>query len=86
MLYLQRKFPEHTFDVLHAGQKINALEKDFSGAKQLMESEDAVLFSYPVYTFLAPSQLHRFHRADEGKRCVPERKVLHPDFYIKAFL
>ena len=25
-----------------------------------MESADAILFSYPVYTFLAPSQLHRF--------------------------
>ena len=25
-----------------------------------METSDAVLFSYPVYTFLAPSQLHRF--------------------------
>ena len=60
VLYLQRKFPEHTFDVLHAGQTIKALEKDFSGAKELMESSDAVLFSYPVYTFLAPSQLHRF--------------------------
>ena len=44
VLYLQRKFPEHTFEVLHAGQKIKALEKDFSAAKQLMESADAVLF------------------------------------------
>ena len=60
VLYLQRKFPKHTFDVLNAGQKIKALEKDFSEAKQLMESADAVLFSYLVYTFLAPSQLHRF--------------------------
>lgn len=60
VLYLQRKFPEHTFEVLHAGQRIKALEKDFYEAKQLMESADAVLFSYPVYTFLAPSQLHRF--------------------------
>ena len=42
VLYLQRKFPEHTFEVLHAGQKIKALEKDFSSAKQLMESADAV--------------------------------------------
>ncbi len=60
VLYLQRKFPEHSFEVLHAGQKIKSLEKDFSEAKKLMESADAVLFSYPVYTFLAPSQLHRF--------------------------
>ena len=60
VLYLRRKFPEHTFDILHAGQKIKLLEKDFSEAKVLMESADVVLFSYPVYTFLAPSQLHRF--------------------------
>ena len=60
ILYLEIKFPEHSFEVLHAGQKIKALEKDFSEAKQLMESSDAILFSYPVYTFLAPSQLHRF--------------------------
>ena len=60
VLYLQRKFPEHTFEVFHAGQKIKSLEKDFSEAKVRMETADAVLFSYPVYTFLAPSQLHRF--------------------------
>ncbi len=60
VLYLQRKFPEHSFEVLHAGQKIKALEKDFSEARGLMESADALLFAYPVYTFLAPSQLHRF--------------------------
>ena len=41
VLYLQRKFLEHTFEVLHAGQKIKALEKDFSAAKQLMETSDA---------------------------------------------
>jgi len=60
VLYLQRKFPQHQFDVLHAGQKIKALEKDFSEAEKLLREADAVLFSYPVYTFIAPSQLHRF--------------------------
>ncbi len=60
VLYLERKYPEHEFCVLHAGQKIKSLEKDFSKAKELLETSDAVLFSYPVYTFLAPSQLHRF--------------------------
>ena len=28
--YLQILHPEHTFDVLHAGQQIKALERDFS--------------------------------------------------------
>ncbi len=60
VLYLEKKYPEHEFSVLHAGQIIKALEKDFSKAKELLEACDAVLFSYPVYTFFAPSQLHRF--------------------------
>lgn len=60
VLYLEKKYPEHEFSVLHAGQKIKSLEKDFSKAKELLENSDAVLFSYPVYTFFAPSQLHRF--------------------------
>ncbi len=60
VLYLEKKYPEHEFCVLHAGQTVKALEKDFSKAQALLESADAVLFSYPVYTFLAPSQLHRF--------------------------
>ena len=58
--YLEKKYPEHEFSVLNAGQQIKSLEKNFSKAKELLESADAVLFSYPVYTFLAPAQLHRF--------------------------
>ena len=45
VLYLGKKYPEHIFEVLHAGQTIKALEKDFTKAKQLMEASDAVLFS-----------------------------------------
>ena len=58
--FLRIKSPGHTFNVLHAGQIIKALEKDFSSAKTLLCRADAIIFSYPVYTFLAPSQLHRF--------------------------
>ena len=58
--YLERKYPEHEFAVLNAGQKIKALEKNFDEAEEILTSSDAVIFSYPVYTFLAPSQLHRF--------------------------
>ena len=58
--YLQLLHPEHEFDVLHAGQSIKALEKDFSPAIAAVERADVLLFSYPVYTFIAPCQLHRF--------------------------
>ena len=58
--YLGIIYPEHDFEVLDAGQRIKALERDFTEARRLLTECDAVLFSYPVYTFLAPSQLHRF--------------------------
>ena len=60
VLYLEKCFPEHTFQVLDAGQRIKALEKDFSVVTKELEAADLILFSYPVYTFIAPSQLHRF--------------------------
>ena len=60
VLYLQRKFPGQQFEVLHVGQKIKSLEKDFAPGAELIEKADVLLFSYPVYTFIAPSQLHRF--------------------------
>lgn len=58
--YLMRKFSDHEFEIINAGQTIKALERDFRKAGQILADSDAVLFSYPVYTFLAPSQLHRF--------------------------
>ena len=58
--YLQILHPEHQFDILHAGQSIKALEKDFSPAAAALKKADLLLFSYPVYTFIVPCQLHRF--------------------------
>ena len=58
--YLEKRFPDHCFRYLNAGQTIKSLEKDFTPALEAMEKADVLLFSYPVYTFIAPSQLHRF--------------------------
>ncbi len=58
--YLACKYPQHEFAIIHAGQTIKSLEKNFASAKNTLENSDAIIFSYPVYTFLAPSQLHRF--------------------------
>ena len=58
--YLQARHPEHEFEILHAGQRIKALEKDFSPALEMLARAEILLFSYPVYTFVAPCQLHRF--------------------------
>lgn len=58
--YLAKLHPEHSFEILHVGQRIKALEKDFTSALEALKGADVLLFSYPVYTFIAPCQLHRF--------------------------
>ena len=54
--YLEKLHPEHEFTTIHAGQQIKRLEKDFSSAVEEMVKADLILFSYPVYTFIAPYQ------------------------------
>jgi hypothetical protein len=78
--YLSRLCPAHEFEILHVGQRIRALEKNFTPAKEMLERADLILFSYPVYTFIAPSQelreqmvrnkLNPIRRVIEGKRVV----------------
>ena len=58
-LYLQAIFPEHSFTFIAAGQRIRSYEKDFSPLRTELEKAELILFSYPVYTFIAPYQLHR---------------------------
>jgi multimeric flavodoxin WrbA len=58
--FLEKKYPVHTFEFLDIGKRIKALEKDLSLALKAIENADMLLFSYPVYTFIAPSQVHRF--------------------------
>lgn len=60
VLYIQKHFPEHRFDILHVGQQIRKMEKDLEAWMELLRQADLILFSYPVYTFLVPAQLHRF--------------------------
>ena len=60
MLYLQEVFTKYEYSYLHVGQRIKALEKDFTEAEELLKKADLLVFCYPVYTFIVPSQLHRF--------------------------
>ena len=59
-LFLEKRFPEHKFSYLNVGQRIKAFEKDFLPAEDALKAADLIVFCYPVYTFLVPSQLHRF--------------------------
>ena len=58
--YIEQKYTDHKFTVLDVGATINGIERDFTQTAELLASADAIIFSYPVYTFIAPSQLHRF--------------------------
>ncbi len=58
-LYLEALHPEHTFTFVPVGQRIKSYEKDFTPLRKELEKAELILFSYPVYTFIAPYQLHR---------------------------
>lgn len=57
--YLAARYPSHEFDIISANAIIHANEENLAKLKERIEAADALLFSYPVYTFLAPYQLHR---------------------------
>ena len=59
-LFLEKRYPDHKFSYLHVGQRIKAFEKDFLPAAEALKAAELIVFCYPVYTFLVPSQLHRF--------------------------
>lgn len=58
-LYLQALHPEHQFTFVPVGQRIKGYEKNFAPLRAELEQADLLLFCYPVYTFIAPYQLHR---------------------------
>ena len=60
LLYIQKHFPEHRYQILHVAQQIRKLEKEPEAWRQALSEADLILFCYPVYTFLVPAQLHRF--------------------------
>lgn len=58
--YLQKLFPDHTYDIIYAGQQIKSIEKDFLPSRKKLAKAELVIFCYPVYKYLVPSQMHRF--------------------------
>ncbi len=57
--YLQKTFKNDEFEIVEVASKIRSLEKDFSPVIEAVQKADIILFSYPVYTFVVPAQLHR---------------------------
>ncbi len=60
VLYLEKRFPQCEFSFVHIGQQIKNYAKDMTEVLADIAKADLLLFAYPVYTFIAPYQLHRF--------------------------
>ncbi len=60
LLFIKNNNTCDNFTILSPGALIKQYEKDFSSCKETLEAADLIIFSYPVYTFIVPAQLHRF--------------------------
>ena len=58
--YLELFYPTVVFEYENVGAKINAIIKNPLDILSKMEKCDLIIFSYPIYTFIAPYQLHKF--------------------------
>ena len=75
-LYLEKCFPQHEFEYLNVGAAIQSFEKDMAPALKAMVSAELIIFAYPVYTFLVPSQLHRFVELMKKNRAALKNKYV----------
>lgn len=61
--YLEIKFPEYEFNTVEVARKIHKIERDtnyFDEIIQQIDTADAVIWAFPVYFMLVPSQLKLF--------------------------
>ena len=86
ILYLELRFPNHKFQILNVGQQIRSLEKNFTPVLDALKQADLILFSYPVYTFIAPSQLHRLIELVKASSIDLGGKFATHNYHLQAFL
>jgi len=60
--FIQKKFPQHELKILNISQRINAIENDdaFRGIIDEVRSANGVLWAFPLYFLLVPSNYKRF--------------------------
>ncbi len=60
---IQKKFPHHDLKIHHLSQNIQRIEKDAKTFTKIIDdirSSDGILWAFPLYVFLVPSQYKRF--------------------------
>ncbi len=63
ILYIQKKFPQHELKILNIAQQIKKLEKNEVKFLQIIEdvkNSDGIIWGFPLYVMLVPSQYKRF--------------------------
>ena len=61
--FIQRKFPHHELNILNIASQIKKIEKDEKAFQEVMEEvrfSEGVLWAFPLYYILVPSQYKRF--------------------------
>lgn len=58
--YLEKRNPQYQFSYLNIAQKVKSYEKNFEEVKTAIENADFLIWVYPVYTLLIPSQMQHF--------------------------
>ena len=61
-LYAEKKLPQCSFSFINIGFSKSVNEKKLDEITAAIRNSDLTVFSFPVYTFIAPSQLHYFIR------------------------
>ena len=63
LLYLKKKFPDHNYKIWNIAQKIKAIEKNTELFQEIINdvgSADGIIWGFPLYCLLLPSQFKRF--------------------------
>jgi multimeric flavodoxin WrbA len=61
--FIQKKFPQHELKIFNVAQQIRGMEREEKAFREVMEeirSSDGVLWAFPLYYLLVPSQYKRF--------------------------
>ncbi|MCD4700190.1 MAG: NAD(P)H-dependent oxidoreductase [Phycisphaerae bacterium] len=61
--YLQKMLPEHDFNIIHVSKRIKGIESNVDAFSRIVEevrASDGVLWAFPLYFLLVPSQYKRF--------------------------
>ena len=61
--FIQKKFPQHELKILNISQRIEVIEREDKAFQEIISevrSANGVLWAFPLYFFLVPSNFKRF--------------------------